>query len=75
MWGVFYAYAYPQCAKDCLLEGLNERRLCAESMDVENGLSSIDTDIDFTFVLDVHELRFLRLAIRARGPYDYSSCT
>jgi hypothetical protein len=44
-------------------------------MDIENGLTGIDTNIDFTFVLIVHELRFLRLAIRARGPYDYSSCT
>jgi len=25
-------------------------------MDIENGLTGIDTDIDFTFVLSVHEL-------------------
>jgi hypothetical protein len=44
-------------------------------MDIENVLTGINADIDFALVFCIHELRFLRLAIRARGPYDYSSCT
>ena len=56
-----------------ILKGL-ENTLRA-NIDIEHGQTGIDTDIDFILVWSVHELRFLCLAIRARGPYDYSSCT
>jgi len=42
-------------------------------MDIQAGLAGVDTDVDLILDCAVHGLVFLCLAIRARGPHDYSS--
>ena len=36
-------------------------------------LTSVDADTDFVDVDSIHRVSYLCLAIRARGPHDYSS--
>ena len=46
---------------------------CRPDIGIELCLTGIDTDIDLGAFWCIHGLSYLRLAIRARGPHDYSS--
>ena len=50
-----------------------EEDIVWSDVDIELGLTGVDSDVNRIGVIVLHRLRFLMLVIRARGPHDYSS--